>query len=70
MGKIILRGYCTAKEIATYLNVSERTFYRRIKPLRIFLNGAGDLKRLYSPEEWKFVIKNFDFERSGNSAKL
>lgn len=52
-----LSGYVTLQQIADFLHISDRTLREKIVPLRPFLNYSKR-KRLYSPEEWDFVLKN------------
>lgn len=58
MGRRILRGFVTFAEIASHLNISTRTLNRKIQPFRPFLMKGQIRKKLYSPEEWRWLIKN------------
>lgn len=52
-----LSGFVTRKELSAYLNISVETFRQKTEHLKPFLNNEGKRKRLYSPEECKFILK-------------
>lgn len=56
MGRRILRGFVTFKEIACHLNISTETLRQKIVPLRPFLMNGKKRKKLYAPPEWKMVV--------------
>ena len=66
MGRRILRGFVTFAEIASHLNISTRTLNRKIQPFRAFLMNGAIRKKLYSPPEWKWLIKNLRDNNSFN----
>jgi hypothetical protein len=50
-----LSGFVTMQQLADYLHMSHTTLRKKLVPLRPFLNFEKR-KRLYSPDEWSFVI--------------
>lgn len=54
-----LSGYVTLQQIADFLGISDKTLRVKLVPLRPFLQFKKR-KRLFSPDEWQFVIQNLD----------
>ena len=59
-GKLkIPKGFVSYKQLAQLLNISSVTLWKRMKPLRPFLNmPPSGRKDLYPPAEVKFILKN------------
>ena len=43
--------------------MSRETFRRKLKPLRIFINGESERKRIFTQDEFRFIIDNMKFEK-------
>jgi len=68
--KLLLRQTISAKEIHLAFGMSKETFRKKISKLRVFINGESQRKRIYTQDEFRFLIDNINFEKDKASKKV
>jgi len=67
--KLLLRPTISAKEIHSAFGMSKETFRKKIAGLRPFLNGDSKRKRIFTQEEFRFLIDNVQWEKDKATKK-